>query len=212
MLASEFITQSRFLLFDPTPGAGWSDDELLGYLNDGVRQTCFVKPEAYTIVAAVVLAVGIVQTIPTAGHALLDVMFNTASGNAITQVDKALMEAADPTWGAIYNRTTEIEHYTADPRNPLRFYVYPGAASGANVTLLYGAVPAALSLGSTIALPDAYIPTLQDYVQSRAFSKPSQRMDLQKAAVFKQQWGAALGLKSQAQVMLSPKIVDGTPT
>lgn len=212
MLVSAFVDESRALLFDPAPGAGWSDIELIGYLNEAIQATCFVKPEAYTVVASLTLTAGIVQTIPAGGHALLDVLYNTTSGNAVTQVDKALLEAADPNWKGLAG-VLNVEHYTADPRSPLCFYVYPPATALAAVTILYGAVPAALTaLGNTIALADAYMPALQDYVQSRAFTKPSSRQDMTKSTSHKQQWGAALGLKSQAQVLLSPKIADGTPT
>lgn len=212
MLVSAFIDEARTLLFDPKPGAGWSDVELIGYLNEAIQATCFAKPDAYTLVASVTLAAGIVQTIPAGGHTLLDVLYNTTSGNAVTQVDKALLEAADPLWKA-QTPVLNVEHYTADPHSPLRFYVYPPATALAAVTLVYGAVPAALTgLNNAIALPDAYMPALQDYVQSRAFTKPSSRQDLPKSTSHKQQWGAALGLKSQAQVMISPKIADGTPT
>lgn len=211
MQVDDFVAQVRTLLFDPAPGMGWSDGELVDYLNEAQQATSFVKPDAYVLATESTWVQGIAQALPSGGIAVLDVVKNTVSGSAITQVDKALLEAADPNW-ASNTPVANAEHYAVDPRSPRRYYLYPPVVAGAQGTILYGAVPPTVVISDAIALADSYVPTLQDYVLHRAYLKPGPRADMAKSQLYKQSWGAALGLKSQAQILNSPKIADGTPT
>jgi hypothetical protein len=188
----------------------WSDADLEAYLNQGISATCFVKPEAYPVETSLTLTPGIRQTLPTGATGLLDVV-STGTGRMVTQVDKAMLEAADPLWPS-QPSVTEIEHYCADPRLPLQWLNYPPAGPGATAVVRYGAVPADVTSSGNIPLPDAYEACLIDYVLSRAYSVNSKKQDTTKEAYHKQQWGAALGLKTQAQVSNTPRIAAGTPT
>lgn len=210
LLVATFVTAARESMFDPAPGGGWADTEIVGYLNDAIRATCLVRPEAYTIATNVTLVAGTLQTLPSGGLALLDVRKN-GSGKTVTQVDRALLEAADPDWGSA-TPVDVIEHYTIDPRDLTRYHVYPPATTSAGLSILYGALPATVAAGGTIALTDDYVPALLDYVLYRAFAKPSGRQDMPKALQHKQQWALAIGAEAQAQAAAAPHIREGTPT
>ena len=203
------VSSVRGTLIDAS-AVTFSDAVLVQYLNEAISATCFVKPEAYPVEASLALTTGIRQTLPAGATALLDVVA-TGSGTAVTQVDKALLEAADPNWPSA-NPVAGIDHYTADPRLPLQWLCYPPAAVGATAVVRYGTVPADVTLGDNIPLPDAYEACLIDYTLSRAYSMNSKKQDTTKEAYHKQQWGAALGLKTQAQVSNTPRIAAGTPT
>lgn len=203
------IADARGTLIDAA-AVTFSDTTLVSYLNEAVEATCFAKPDAYTVQASFSLTPGILQELPEGAVALLDII-STGSGAMVTQVDKALLEAADPRWPS-QDAVQTIEHYTADPRNPRRWLNYPPAAAGATVIALYGATPARVAISGSVPLPDAYVPCLIDFVLARAYAMNSKKQDMTKSAYHRQQWGAALGLKSQAQITNSPRIAAGTPT
>lgn len=190
----------------------WSQPELTTYLNEAIQKTCFVKPDIFVQFVEAALSPGVVQGFDVDTNALIDIVKNTTSGKPITQVDRALLEVADPNWSAATPKV-DIEHYTVDPRSPRTFFVYPPAAAGASVTVLKAVRPANVT-GDTDTIPivGSAVPILVDYVLGRAYAKNSKKQDLTKASFHMQQWASALGLQSQTQVNETPKIADGTPT
>jgi hypothetical protein len=206
---SSIIGSARGTLIDAS-AVTFSDTVLVGYLNEGISATCFVKPEAYPVESSLALATGIRQTLPAGSTGLLDVVAN-GSGTMVTQVDKALLEAADPNWPS-GNAVAAIDHYCVDPRLPLQWLCYPPAANGATAVVRYGAVPASVTISDNLPLPDAYRPCLISYVLARAYAMNSKKQDTTKEAYHMQQWGSALGLKTQSQVTNTPRIAAGTPT
>lgn len=209
--ASDVVTSARGTLIDAAK-VTWSDAELIAYLNEAIQKTCFVKPDAFILFSEQTLSVGVVQGFDVDTNALIDIPKNTASGKGITQVDKALLEAADPNWAATAG-ALDVEHYMVDPRSPRSFYVYPPAIMGTSVTILKAVRPASLvNLSDEIPTVEASAPILIDYVLARAYAKNSKKQDLTKSSYHMQQWAAALGLNAQTQVADTPKIADGTPT
>jgi hypothetical protein len=209
LAAATIVASVRGTLIDAS-AVTFSDAVLVQYLNEGIAATCFVKPEAYPLEQSLALTAGIRQTLPAGATGLLDVIA-TGAGTAVTQVDKALLEAADPNWPSA-NPVQAIDHYTADPRLPLQWLCYPPAAVGATAVVRYGAVPPAIMISGNVPLPDAYEACLIDYTLSRAYAMNSKKQDTTKEAYHKQQWGSALGLKTQSQVTNTPRIAAGTPT
>lgn len=206
ILVQTITDEASTLLLD-TARRTWSADDLLGYLNEALRATAFVKPDMYTVQDAFTPAAGVLQSLPSDGVALLDITQNlTGRQRNITQVDESLLEEANRFWPAA-TQQAEVEHFTADPRNPRRFRVFPPADGTGSVQILYGAVPPALTYeAEDLPVPDSFQTILLDFVLARAYSKNSKKQDLAKASYYRQNWAAALGLKSQAQVAVAPRV------
>ena len=100
MLAQDFVTEIRGSLFDPPPGAGWSDSELLGYLNQALRTTSTLKPDAYTKRVYIPLVAGTNQALPADGLMLLDLDNNEISQRSITLVQRGLLDHQNRFWQA----------------------------------------------------------------------------------------------------------------
>jgi len=185
----------------------WDYPELVGYLNEALRATSFVKPDMYTVQDFVTLAAGIAQNLPEGGVALIDISDNEVSGRAITQTDLGLLQEENRFWPAA-TQEVDAENYAADPRTPRRFYIFPPNDGTGSVRITYGAVPDTLtgSSGEEIPVPDSYQAALTNYVLSKCYGKNSKRQDFTKSSGYMQQWGALLGLKSQAQVAVAPKV------
>lgn len=204
--AATILDRAAELLLD-TAHRTWSADELLDLLNEALSATALVKHDFYTVQDFVTLAAGVLQTIPDDGVALLDIVRN-ASGRVVTQVDKSLLEEANRFWPAATQETV-IEHFTVDPRNPLRFQVFPPSDGTSSVEMLYGATPPQVMYAAEeIPVPASYQAPLLDFVLARAYSKNSKRQDLTKAANFAQSWARYVGATSQAQLALSPKVAS----
>jgi hypothetical protein len=205
--AATILDRAAELLLD-TAHRTWPEDELLSLLNEALSATALVKHDFYTVQDFVTLAAGVLQTIPDDGVALLDIVRNETDGRVITQVDKSLLEEANRFWPAA-TQQAEVEHYTADPRNPLRFQVFPPNDGTGSVEMLYGATPPQVMYAAEeIPVPASYQAPLLDFVLARAYLKNSKRQDLAKAANFAQSWARYVGATSQAQLALSPKVAS----
>jgi hypothetical protein len=202
--AATILDEAASLLLDRTHRT-WPAADLLGYLNEAMRTTAFVKPDFYTVQNFVTLVAGVLQNLPADGVALLKITRN-ASGRIVTQVDEGLLDEASRFWPA-GTQETVIEHYTADPRNPRRFTVFPPSDGTSSIELLYGAVPPQIMYPEEeLPVPSSYHTALLNFVLAKAYSKNSKRQDLTKSSGFMQQWGQLLGLKSQAQIAAAPRV------
>lgn len=206
-IAASVILNSVATTLLDEDGIAYPASDLLGYLNEALRTTAFVKPDMYVLQTSVSLVAGILQTLPAVGIALLDIPQN-ASGRVVTQVDLALLDEANRFWPR-GTQQAEVEHFTADPRTPRIFKVYPPNDGTGVVEMMYGAVPAALtSAADEIPVPDSYQYALTCFVLSKAYGKNSKKQDLVKESANMQAWRQALGLKSQAQVAVAPKVAS----
>lgn len=194
----------------------WSDAELLDYLNQAIRATCFEKPDTYTLRDEIGLVAGTEQTLPTDAIALLDIYRNSAGsggdGRVVTQVDEALLEEANRFWPAA-TQQTQVEHFTADPRDPRRFTVFPPNNGAGAVEVLYGAVPAAMAtLSAQLPVADSYESPFRDFMLAYAYAKSTQRQDLAKTGYYMQSWARKLGIKTNAQMAYAPKVAAAPGT
>lgn len=203
MLAQDFVTEIRGSLFDPPPGAGWSDSELLGYLNQALRTTSTLKPDAYTRRVYIPLVAGTNQALPADGLMLLDLDNNEVSQRSITLVQRGLLDHQNRFWQAS-TQEKDVQHWAADSRDPRRFDVTPPNDGTGSVRALYGAIPAALALTDVIPLADSYHYALRCFVLSLAWAKPSKRLNATLAASNMQEYRAALVGATQMQAAMAP--------
>jgi len=206
MLASDCVDAARLALFDPAPGAGWSDAELLTYLNEAIRDSVAAKPDIYPVSGDIPLAAGVVQTLPAGGVLLIDITHNSDTGRTVSVVDLPLLQEANRFWPAA-TQQAEVENFAVDPRTPRKFLVSPPNNGLGQVYGTYGGTPSALTATSdTFPLLDLYQPAMTAYVISRAYAKNSKRQDPAKAATYRQQWAQALGAKSVATATTLPRV------
>lgn len=195
----------------------WSTAELVRYLNDGQRELGVYRPDAVSTNATVDLAVGAKQALPANGFKLLDILRNDSatSRRAVRLASRQLLDAHIPSW---YNQAgaLEIQHFVYDPRDPLVFYVYPPASTGAKVYMIYAAHPTPIAepnagttfsaVSGNISVPDIYANALLDYVLYRAFAKDTEFAgDASRAAAHYQAFQNAVTVEANATAVASPK-------
>jgi hypothetical protein len=208
MLVSDYIDILRERLFDPAPGAGWNNTELIAYLNEAIRATCLIKSDAYVLQGYITVAAGVTQELPAAGVALFDLTENETSKRRITQVDRALLDEENRFWP---NATQEVDvqHFSIDPLAPRRYYITPPNTGAGSVKALYGALPTALTATTdTVLLQDIYQPALVAYTMSRAYLKPSTRKDPAASAAAFNEWATMVGAKTKTQAETYPRVAE----
>lgn len=205
MLVSDYIGVLRERLFDPAPGAGWTDANLIAYLAEAINATCLVKPDTYVLQTSIPLVAGVTQELPSNGIALFDISENVASGRRVTQVDRTLLDEENRWWPGA-TQETDVQHFAIDRLAPRRFYVTPPNDAAGAVIALYGALPTAVTAtGDTVPVQDVYQPALISFALSRAHLKPGPRQDPQSSMTAFNEWATMVGAKSKTQAENTPR-------
>lgn len=169
LTVDDVFRRARRVLFDPT-AVRWTDPELLAYLSDAQTAIVQYRPEAGAVNRAVTLVSGTRQTIPAGGLRLLRVIRNLTTPRAIREVNRLALDAENPGWHGM-PATTTVTHFCFDQHNPRNFFVYPPAAAGVSIEIVYAATPAPLTMGSAITVGAQYVNQLVNWVVYRALSK-----------------------------------------
>jgi len=217
----DVISKAQTLLNDAT-GVRWPVLELQGWLNDAYREVVNFRPDSNATTGTYACVAGprqqITSTFATATQ-LLDVVRNVASGAAkspVKLISRQTLDDMDRTW---YGRTgaVTIERYAVDPRLPREFLVYPPAAVGAQLEIIYSSVPAAHTLteaqlsnpatAEVIRIDDSFGNVLIDYVMYRAYSKDAEvSANTSRAVAHYQAFQNGLGAKGQVQAAAQPGV------
>lgn len=206
---STVVNEARDILIDAAK-VTWADSELIGYLNEFARTTAQVKHDLHTIREAIGLEAGVSQEVTSDINAvaLLDITSNVASGTTVTQVDKALLDETNRFWPAD-DQTTDVDNFSMNVKEPLRFYVTPPNNGYGLVNAVLGVIPEAVAaLDDPWPVHEQWQAAAVNFVLARAYAKNSQKQDLVKSNAYMQEWGKLIGLKSTTQIAFTPKVTD----
>jgi|TARA_B110000908_G_scaffold170899_1_gene231867 hypothetical protein len=202
----------------------WPRLELQRWINEAYLSIVLLRPDANAKCATFTCAAGTKQTLtassggfPTAIR-LLDIKRNLASSSSkkvVRVVAQSVLDDQRPSWHT-ETQTASIQHYTYDPRNPKDFYVYPPAASTAQLEVVYVDTPSAHALSDSqldpannntavILVDDIYLGPITDWILYRAYSKDAEHgaNEARASAAF-QTFNAVVGTKTQVDAAVSP--------
>lgn len=164
----------------------WSINELVRYLNDGMREIAMLRPEAFSLTASLAAAAGASQTIPTTGIKLIDVPHNgtpAAPGMTVYKCEKRELDNVNSLWMQKTAVATAI-NWAPNESDPKKFWIYPPLIAASSITITYCATPTDVS-EATDYTTFADLPTTElaiqvqhanacaDYILFRQFSKDS---------------------------------------
>ena len=202
-LASTIIGKAKLLVQDTT-GIRWGDPEWLGWLSDGQREICIIRPSAYSKIANVTFVAGTKQSIPADGMEFIEYMRGmgvngTTPTIAARKVPRRLLDSQNPGWHSA-TAVAAPTHYVFEPQAPKFFYVYPPSNGTTQSEILYAAVPADVAaVGNPITLDDIYAGVLIDYMLYRGYLKDSEFMgNAERAVLFRKAFENTMGLKAVA--------------
>lgn len=217
----EIISKATALLKDTT-GVRWAATELQGWLNDAYREIVNFKPDSNAKTGSYSCVVGPRQDITGAfaeATQLLDVVRNVAAGSdksAVKLISRQTLDDMNRSWYALTGAVT-VERYAVDPRLPKEFLVFPPAAAGAQLEVIYSSVPQPHTLSNAqltnpltaevIRLGDSYANALLDFVLYRAYSKDAEDTAMMNRAVAHYQaFQNGIGVKTQVQQASQPGV------
>ncbi|SDI27950.1 hypothetical protein SAMN04487867_10467 [Vreelandella titanicae] len=214
------IRNAKLVLQEVTAaGTRWTNEELIGWLNEFYQAAVQLKPDAHSMNAEMTLSVGTRQQIPSDGLRLIDVVRNTVGGQmAVMVTSRRALDSTRRSWHSD-TAAQQIEQYMFDDLDPTHFYVYPPAANGAKLEIIYSAVPTPHNASSGLnaiqneafKLNDAYVPVATDYILYRAYSKDAEHAaNLNRAQMHMQAYMGALGQKVQTDQRISPNTPDSS--
>jgi hypothetical protein len=202
MLVQTLADQIRFEAQDEDKVA-WSDDQLIQYLRDAVRQVCIVRPDASVERENVLLAAGETRHAFPAGFSrLLAVLANmgadgTTRGSAIRKADFSTMEAVRPQW--YLDEAAEVGNYFWEPWMGEAFYVHPAPESALYIEAEFATVPDIASLAADFPLDDRYAQAAKAWAMHLLFLKElDDPSSAGKAKFYYDQFNALIGGKTQA--------------
>ena len=216
------IRNAKLVLQEVTDaGTRWTNEELLGWLNEAYQAIVQIKPDASAINKSVDLVAGTRQEIPGDGMRLIDVVRNTATASQKMGIMVTTRRSLDTTRRSWHGDTPsiDIEQYMFDDQDPTRFYVYPPAVVGAEVELIYSSTPSPHDItqgldglkNEAIRLNDSYAPVITDYILYRAYSKDAEHAaNLNRAQMHMQAYMGALGQKIEVARAISPNSPDNS--
>lgn len=192
MTPQDIISGARPILNDTdTTAPRQSDDELLAYVNDGLREMVSLQPAIFSTIGDMLCdADTCEQAITFANAAALIEVLYIHGGPFLTPFDMASMGAFHPNWRQ--DPGAPARQWTRFPNDALRFYIYPKAPDALQtVCVRYARIPGTYALADTIIdIPLTLQPALIDYVVYRAESKDNEHALSQRAGQFFQSFVA----------------------
>lgn len=192
-------------------GVRWTRAELLGWLNDGLRQIVTIQPNATNTVTAVKLVTGTRQSLPSDGWLLLSINRNmgttgTTPGRAVRIISRELLNAFNPDWHTD-TASAVTKNYIYDLADQTAFFVYPPSTGTNYLEINYSKQPADLTLETqVIPIFDIYQTALVDYILYRACSKDAEYAPgLALAQGYLTTFTAAVGAKEGAEIKSTPE-------
>jgi hypothetical protein len=216
------VNRAQTILQDTVdPGVRWPVLELQDWLNDSYREIVNARPDANSQSGDFTCAIGTRQVLTTqfaSALRLIDVVRNTATTSAkkaIRQLDRSVLDDQRRGWHAETGKV-DIEYFMFDPRLPREFLVYPPAATGAEIEVVYSLVPEGHTLTEaqltsspsteTIKLVDSYANIMLDYMLYRAYSKDAEyAANAARAQSHFQAMQNALGIKTTSDTATNPQ-------
>ena len=213
--AVDLINRVSVTLQDPT-FVRWTQAELLNYLNDAQRQVVLFRPDAKAANVAFACANAAKQTLPADGLRLINIFRNTG-GRAITRVERSILDVQLPNWYEEAANAEGVKHYVYDALDPKVFYLFPKPPAAHEIDIVYAVAPTNIVISNfstdtqVIGIDDIYANALMDYMMYRAYQKDSEFANMNRATMYFQSFGTALGIKSQADGGLVENMMSQQP-
>lgn len=161
----------------------WPVADHIEAINDGQRELALLRPEAATISTSMSTVNNSIQSLPSDGIALVDVVRDVNGGTAITRVERDILDTNIPDW---HSAIGAIRHYTYDPSTPKNFMIYPHPAGSTSLIISYVREFIPVVNGGFTNFPDVFLPAILNYMLYRALSKEEEAAVAQKAVAYYQ--------------------------
>lgn len=172
------------------------DETILGYLSDGLPEIGLRRPDLFSALTTMPVAVGAFQSAPADSIRLIDVI-KVVGSNVLIECEKDAVDADNPGWMDEPGAPLNWMRYVKDPN---RFLLAPPPVGGESIQIMYAKTPARVTaLSDVVPLPDAYRPALVSYAVFRAETKNDQSVLEGRAKLMRDVFLAALVASVQSK-------------
>lgn len=200
MTPTTVIEQVRRLIQDEVSPFRYSDDMLLGFVNQVLKRMAMVRPDLFIVNGNITTTQNSAyQTLPSSGAVLVEI-FGVAGGASIEEVDRDLLNRTDSNW---ISATAGIPRkYVRNARNPKSYFLYPRPQFGVQLIAEYSVVPPNYTLNQTITMPsEEYFPAIVDGTVFLAEVIDNEHVDTGRAKLFLDSFTSSLGISGQSRVL-----------
>ncbi len=214
-LTGTYIAGKAQELMVDESGVTYTDAQVLGWINEGQRAVCLVRPDACATLAAVTLTAGTKQEIPVAYRRLMRLICNTNSGGTshgqatLGPVPLRVWDRYAPGWGA-GSAAALVDEYAYSPAHPKTFWVRPpSTGTDAYVLAEMAKNPTDLTqLTDTLDINDVYSPPMIHYVTACLCLRDDERTpNHERGRYHMEQFFGLLQVKTQTDALVAPQNV-----
>lgn len=200
MTPSEVITEVRRLISDTRTPNRYSDALLLGFVNQTLKRMVILRPDLFSEIAEIsTTANSVLQSLPADGVRLIEI-FQVKGGNAVTEVNREMLDQSAPTW--VNDPPGQPVNFVRHVRNPYKFFVYPRPVAGVVLVGEYAKTPPTYTINQTIQqLPDAYFSALVDGTVFLAESIDDEHVNSGRAKLYQDSFVQSLGVALQSRAV-----------
>jgi hypothetical protein len=215
IVAGDIIENVRITLVDPD-GVRWTDEELLGWLNDAQREIAILRPDSSVSVESIQLEANVtLQELPDHAQGLVKLTRNMGANGAtpgipVRLVDHDELDRVKPTWHTS-TAGAAVKNYTYDGKSPKVFYVYPRPSAAIYVEAHMRVVPEVVEETDAISIDDIYVTAIHDYIVMRSKMKATDVADDAAAEAYYQRFLNRLGLKLRVDKSVDPHAPKSNP-
>jgi hypothetical protein len=178
----------------------YSDDELLGKVNQAIKRMALLRPDLFTEIGNVECSNDdTLQQVPGLGR-IIEVFNVVGSGGAVIECSRESMDQNNPTWRM--DTAAPALNWMRHARNPAQFFIYPKAPMEQVLFCEYTISPEAAALPDELPLADEYFPVLVDITVACVEWDDDEHATSQKADAFYNRAKEALGITLQMRGLL----------
>jgi hypothetical protein len=200
VIIADVITEVRRLIQDQDEPFRFSDEVLLGYVNQTLQRTALLRPDLFARVITLPTTPNeVIQSAPQDSIRIMDV-FRVEGGDGIVEVSKTSLDQTYPQW--VNDPARPCINWMRHGRNPNKFFIYPKAPAGQELVVEYSQTPRNYQVNDKVELlPEAYFPVIIDGAVYLSQSIDDESVLNQRAQMFLQSYLSVLGANVQTRVM-----------
>ena len=200
MIIADVITEVRRLIQDQDEPFRFSDEVLLGYVNQTLQRTALLRPDLFARVITLPTTPNeVIQSAPQDSIRIMDV-FRVEGGDGSVEVSKTSLDQTYPQW--VNDPARPCINWMRHGRNPNKFFIYPKAPAGQELVVEYSQTPRNYQVNDKVELlPEAYFPVIIDGAVYLSQSIDDESVLNQRAQMFLQSYLSVLGANVQTRVM-----------
>jgi hypothetical protein len=200
VIIADVITEVRRLIQDQDEPFRFSDEVLLGYVNQTLQRTALLRPDLFARVITLPTTPNeVIQSAPQDSIRIMDV-FRVEGGDGSVEVSKTSLDQTYPQW--VNDPARPCINWMRHGRNPNKFFIYPKAPAGQELVVEYSQTPRNYQVNDKVELlPEAYFPVIIDGAVYLSQSIDDESVLNQRAQMFLQSYLSVLGANVQTRVM-----------